>query len=329
MACPLIIMTQLTILGVSLLSVTGFFGTWHTYLDWTAHFKPHYLVVSLLGLLAAASLQLWPWAVGALVVCLLNLVVVLPWYLPPPSPPPPQTSLRLKVLHANVQYTNTHYAAFLALIRAEQPHVVIAQDTTEGWVTQLDRLRAQFPYTIIIPRRGGSGLAFYSRLPIEHSKVLALGQPPRPGLLAHLVLDGCVVAVCTIHPRAPLRRYGIGPRNEPLQAAAALLHTVPRPKLLIGDLNTSPWSPAYRRVVQTTGLRDARQGFGLLPTWPAAWPWLALPIDHCLVSPELTVVQMRTGSPIGSDHLPLIVELGVPASNGEPRSSRGARCHQT
>jgi endonuclease/exonuclease/phosphatase (EEP) superfamily protein YafD len=315
----LITATQLTVLGVTLLSVAGFFGAWHTYLDWTAHFKPHYLVLALLGLLAALSLHLWPWAAAALGAFALNLAVLVPCYVPPPSPAPPRVSVPLKVLCANVQYTNTRYAAFLAVIRAERPHVVIAQEASAPWLAALDGLRAEFPYAITIPRRGGAGLGCYSRLPLEHAEVLALGQPPRPGLLTHLRLDGAVVALCTIHPRPPLRRHGVGPRNTQLQAAAALLHTLPSPKLLIGDLNTSPWSPAYRRVVQTTGLRDARRGFGLWPTWPADWPWLAVPIDHCLVSPELTVVHVRTGPAIGSDHLPLIVELQVPVSHGSSR----------
>jgi endonuclease/exonuclease/phosphatase (EEP) superfamily protein YafD len=304
-------------MGVGLLSVAGFFGTYHTYLDWTAHFKPHYLVVSLLGCLAATSLQLWPWALGALVAFALNLIVIVPWYVPPPSPSP-TASVPLKVLCANVQYTNTHYAAFLALIRAEQPHVVIAQEANEAWLAHLTGLHAQFPYAITLPRRGGSGLAFYSRLPLARYDMLALGQQQRPGLLAHLTLGDRSLALCTVHPRAPLRNYGMGPRNEQLWAVAAILQTVPPPKLLIGDLNTSPWSPAYRRVVRATGLRDGRQGFGLLPTWPAYLPWVAIPIDHCLVSPEIMVVQMRTGPKIGSDHLPLIVDLVVPGSQSPP-----------
>lgn len=35
------------------------------------------------------------------------------------------------------------------------------------------------------------------------------------------------------------------------------------------------------------------------------------PIDHCLVSSEFTVKNIKTGNDIGSDHLPLIIELSL------------------
>jgi endonuclease/exonuclease/phosphatase (EEP) superfamily protein YafD len=81
----------------------------------------------------------------------------------------------------------------------------------------------------------------------------------------------------------------------------------------VGDFNTSLWSPYYAQLIRHTGLVNARQGFGLLPTWPAflSVPFLMIPIDHCLVSPEIRVIRVRTGRTIASDHLPIIVDMGI------------------
>jgi endonuclease/exonuclease/phosphatase (EEP) superfamily protein YafD len=93
-----------------------------------------------------------------------------------------------------------------------------------------------------------------------------------------------------------------------------MVQALPTPKILVGDLNTSLWSPYYAHLIRQTGLDNARRGFGLLPTWPAymPWPFLMIPIDHCLVSPDIGVIKMRTGRNIGSDHLPIVVDMVVP-----------------
>jgi endonuclease/exonuclease/phosphatase (EEP) superfamily protein YafD len=308
----LLTVTQVAVIKVILLSVAGFFGTYHRYLELTAHFKPHYLVVSLLCLFICISLQAWVWALYSLAAFALNLAAIAPWYLPPARASGAEPGQAITVICANVQYTNTNYAPFLGLIHEEMPHVVIAQEANEPWLAHLSQLTAQFPYAVTVPGRGGSGIALYSRLPIAHAEAVYLGQQRRPGVIARLNLGTSVLAVVTIHPRAPLHDRAFGDRNEQLLAATKVVERVPSPKLLVGDFNTSPWSPYYKRVVRDTNLRDARKGFGLLPTWPAALSWIGLPIDHCLVSPELSVARMRTGANIGSDHLPLIIDLRVP-----------------
>lgn len=76
-----------------------------------------------------------------------------------------------------------------------------------------------------------------------------------------------------------------------------------------------------------TGLKNSRQGFGLLPTWPIKTNYppyakipsfltglLSIPIDHCLISPDIKVAKTRTGPNVGSDHRPLITDLLIPAS---------------
>ena len=123
-----------------------------------------------------------------------------------------------------------------------------------------------------------------------------------------------MLSVVTVHPRPPLRRHDFRHRNEQLRDAASMVRALPMPKILVGDFNTSPWSPYYTQLIRHTGLVNARQGFGLLPTWPAflSWPFLMIPIDHCLVSSDIRVIALSTGRNIGSDHLPLIVDMVIP-----------------
>jgi endonuclease/exonuclease/phosphatase family metal-dependent hydrolase len=61
-----------------------------------------------------------------------------------------------------------------------------------------------------------------------------------------------------------------------------------------------------------------RDGIGLLPSWPTFmyFDWLMIPIDHCLVSDDIRVIMAQLGEAIGSDHLPLIIELEIEKPRG-------------
>nr|WP_094673053.1 hypothetical protein [Hydrocoleum sp. CS-953] len=74
---------------------------------------------------------------------------------------------------------------------------------------------------------------------------------------------------------------------------------------MAGDLNTTMWSPYYQKLEQKTGLRNSRLGFGILPSWPAKGfshsivfyilsRFFQIPIDHCLISSEIKVVNVET-----------------------------------
>lgn len=39
---------------------------------------------------------------------------------------------------------------------------------------------------------------------------------------------------------------------------------------------------------------------------------ISIPIDHCLISPEIKVSNIETGGNVNSDHLPLIIDLVIP-----------------
>jgi endonuclease/exonuclease/phosphatase (EEP) superfamily protein YafD len=98
-------------------------------------------------------------------------------------------------------------------------------------------------------------------------------------------------------------------RNTQLSSLVELLDDFSGNKVLVGDLNASVWDIHYRNLEKRSGLRSARRGFGIQPTWPTFLPFAMIPIDHVLVSSEISVSDVRTGRRIGSDHLPLVVTI--------------------
>jgi endonuclease/exonuclease/phosphatase (EEP) superfamily protein YafD len=74
------------------------------------------------------------------------------------------------------------------------------------------------------------------------------------------------------------------------------------PTLVVGDLNATPWSSAFKGL----GLKRAGD---LTGTWPAALGAFGLPLDHVLVSTHWSVAAAHVHGGLGSDHLALIVSL--------------------
>lgn len=83
------------------------------------------------------------------------------------------------------------------------------------------------------------------------------------------------------------------------------------PLIVCGDLNSSQFSPVYRRL--SRDLVDVQQVHGARarPTWPSRLPLLR--IDHVFASRSLRVsrceVRRDSLTSVASDHLPLLAEL--------------------
>src|SRR5262249_5795005 len=159
------------------------------------------------------------------------------------------------------------------------------------------------------PQRNNFGIAIFSRIPLDDLTIESLGNN-YPALIAKLNFGGTPITVVGIHPMSPMSQARHEFRNWQLKKAGKLLAETPGEKALLGDLNCTSWSPAFRDLLARSGLRDSRLGRGVQPSWPTGLPsLLRIPIDHCLVSGGLEVENRRTGPDIGSDHLPIVVDL--------------------
>ena len=268
------------------------------------HFRLQYLVVSL-GLLLLFKYLRSPWLTGAIAAgVVLNAVLVLPWYV---GEDETSGGVELKLLHANVLSSNTEYDRLIRLLDTEAPDLVMLQEVSPDWLVALDELRADYPYSYAEAREGNFGIALFSRVPLR--SVSHFDSPPfgYPTIVASLDIDGQVLHFIGTHPMIPVSGTFYDARNEQLAGVARLLGKQAEPKILVGDLNLSQWDMNYKRLEQQGGVRNARKGFGILPTWPVFMPFAMIPIDHVLVSETISVTGFYSGPRIGSDHLPLVV----------------------
>ena len=309
------------VLAASLLTPWDFLS-WR--LEQLVHFKWQYLAAALgLGLWCLVARR-WRLAAALAVAVAVNAAYVWPWTGLGPRPAVAGTGPSLKLLLANLYFLNEETSPFLALVRREQPDLVVAIEVTEHWTHALEKLEADWPYRLARPREDPFGIAVLSRRPWREGRILELGSGQPPSVHAVLELEGRAITLLATHPLPPENHAWWQARNRQLADAARLLRETPGPTILAGDLNVSLWSWVHRALEEESGLRNARLGLGLFPTWPQEIPPARIPLDHFLISRHFAVEDLRTGPAIGSDHLPLILRLRLtgdsPAESVVPAS---------
>lgn len=296
-------------LYVPILTFTAFFGGAYWLLELTTHFRLQYFVLSFFFLLVFALMKLWRWAGVALLCLAINATFVLPWYLPAKSVQAGGGGQKLRLLLSNVLWDNEHRSAVIEMARREQPDLAFFQEVTYQWAKELEALRTDFPNYRLDPAEDAGGLASFSRIPFVRAEQAPLTHLNGPAAIFQINVGDKLVSIVSVHAPPPAGKENFDNRTEILKQTAEFVNTLPEPKIVIGDLNTTMWSPYYKRFVESTGLVNVREGFGVLPSWPTFMPPMSIPIDQCLVSSGIQVINVRTGSRIGSDHVPLIVEL--------------------
>jgi endonuclease/exonuclease/phosphatase (EEP) superfamily protein YafD len=283
----------------------------HHHIELFSHFRLQYLAVSALLLLVFTALRSPAYSIAMIGVVALNASYVLPWYLSDSAADAAANGKSIRLMNANVLARNERYDRLRQIINDEQPDIIFLQEVSPEWLTALEAIQEDYPFHYAEPRHNNFGIAVYSRLPLD--AVTHVDSPPLdyPTIIATMTVDGSRLTLVNTHPMIPLDRSGFEARNHQLASIAAIVAAVKGGVVLSGDFNTSMWSPAYQQLEEVTGLRNARQGNGILPTWPTFMPFAMIPIDHTLVSEEINVVDLRTGASLGSDHLPLILDFSV------------------
>ena len=223
---------------------------------------------------------------------------------------------RIRVLTTNLWGVNVDATGFADSLRYLDPDIVCAQELAPTAAAVLEDL---YPHGELYPETDFRGMGIALRNP---GKLSSIEMAQKNALVAVLEPDDWptlneVLEIVNLHFAAP------GPRRIPSQLRARrrqlaafdqYLRDAPsRPRLLVGDLNSTPLWPLYRRMTAqfTDAHREIARQFRRAPrrTWGPthSWPRL-LRIDHVLTRgvqiSDLWVVPIP-----GSDHSGVVFDL--------------------
>jgi len=226
--------------------------------------------------------------------------------------------VELKLATCNLLWGNEEFDGFHRWLEAHEPDVVILQEIS---MDRRDTLLAleQYPYLYLSPEPDSWtpdtwGTGILSRLPFESVRDVptAFGRPPVEAVVRLGGPAGPRLTLRGTHTNRPGRPWRNEQRNEVLDTLAHA-SWVPA-SVLAGDLNTTSTSPAFRRLLDTSGLSDSRRGFGRQPTFELKG-LVRLAIDHVLVGGDVRVLARETSELPGSDHRAVLVRLAIPAGS--------------
>ncbi|RII27486.1 MAG: hypothetical protein CXR30_15360 [Geobacter sp.] len=234
----------------------------------------------------------------------------------------------LRVITCNIQSGNFNPEHLFSLINESAPDVVALQECPK-------KFKLSLPSGWQLERAGE--LAVLSRYPLRQVKSMTALHPPHTWprtVLLHCVISapGGDIDFCTVHLPSP--RYGLQSvlsrktilnparagllkqetehRRKTSQDVRSVISALNQPVIIAGDFNMPVESNIYSQVWGAYSNAFSSQGVGYGWTEGASQRGIVMSvrIDHILTGSGLTPSRCQVGPDVGSDHLPLIADIG-------------------
>jgi endonuclease/exonuclease/phosphatase (EEP) superfamily protein YafD len=308
-----------TIIGsISVLMGKDFPGLFGWLFEIASNFPVQYLAVQLIAFILALSFKHNKLAIFWAVFILLNTTQISTLFLPAnknnSSPEQIFSFLQMNLLQENNSYTNA-----LAVIKKYKPDLLCCEEYSSVWHKELSKNLSEYPHRFLIPVDDWFGLALYSKFPIAEAKEIYFTKECPRALVAKITIGKNVINTICLHTLSPSDSQAIKVRNEELSAIAQYAKSINKIKndslIIAGDFNCSPWCYYFKNLLKEGNLFNSQQGFGIQNSWPTKISLVSLlakvPIDHFLLSKNISVLDRQIGPSFNSDHYPVFVKLAM------------------
>lgn len=296
----------------SLFSFTALFSEHALVFDLVSHFRVQYLLgfIPMLGI----ALAIRAWLAAALLgasIAIHALAIAPAWISPPEHTANKALPGTLRLMSANLQASNEDFKTMLRYVREIDPAVLIVPEMSHEWQRVLMQELPQYPYHSGRAQLNNFGIGIFSKYAFESQLLPIFDSDTIPSVQVQLRWNENLVTLIGTHPVPPMNTSMFQSRNRHLQSLATHVSALEGPVIVAGDLNITPWSAHFHKLLQESRLVDSRTGFGLQASWPVYFLPASIPIDHILVSEQIRVQDRRTSGALGSDHRAVWADLVI------------------
>lgn len=295
-----------------LLSFCSFLGAYSPAIDLFSHFRWQYFWLFTLLAFVAAAFHQYKYATTFTFAAFVNAALLVILWCPVSAHHLVSGTHELRLLDMNLFCENRHYERVAREIQKYNPDVIVVEELTPEMFHLMQPALKDYPFHCCSLRTDEYGIGIISKYPLTNidENVLSL---PRSYLISSDVQVGQHhVTVAGIHVLPETSAPGA---DIDAMILARLKKWAPRVDrlILVGDFNATPWSALFHQLLHSGHFVDSERGFGLQPSWPylGLGAPLMIPIDHCLTTPDCSIISRTTGDFIGSDHVPLFLRIAV------------------
>ncbi|MBV6633301.1 MAG: endonuclease/exonuclease/phosphatase family protein [Alphaproteobacteria bacterium] len=284
-------------------------------LELAAHFRLQAVLAAIVLALIFGPLKAWRSLVVALCLITLN-----GWFVghahmtSQPLAEPQADAQTLRVLQFNMNLFHPDPDGLATSLLETDADLIVLQELSPDAATRISAALADdYQHQLTLPQTNAFGMGVFSRF--EITELQRLSATSLDAVSVRLSINTARhgdISLAAIHPPPPITRQLAALRNEEIGLAADWLAGRDGPKLLMGDLNLTPYSIWFRELVRQSGLQPVQK---LLPFSNVTWPdrmihWLfSIPIDHVMISEDLEFVSWRAEYGHGSDHAMIVADL--------------------
>lgn len=289
--------------GLALLLLSGFATRFVPPFDVVRSLWPHLGIVALLAgvavLLVGGRIRALPVFFAAGLALLVPLYAVTLGALPLA----PQTGEGMRVMTVNALAWNRE-SRRLADHLVEAPYDIVAVQEAPGLGDHLAMLRRAYPYSEGCETPQTCDLLLLSRRPLRDAQHTPFPLQGNRLISASVEMDGRELTVVATHLTKPHHDFT---QAQEVVKIMGLFGQLGPDTVLMGDLNSAPWSGVLDWLEQRTGLDGPR---GYRPTWPVDLGPLGVPIDHILMrgGVRASAIDVRD-DPMGSNHRSVTARL--------------------